>query len=979
MPQRQSRSRRKLPRQKPAGAPADGQALRLSALLRLSAQIAAAMDARAICERVARGLHDEALGYELVALFLSDETTDERVLEASVGWPGVTPGFRIPPGQGLSERPLLDGQLHYTPDVSREPGYITSLRTGSELDLPLRIGYNTIGVLMVQSQHPQAFGEKDFEILTAAANQASIALARVRLLDAQRRLLDAERRRADEQQALIETLGALSAELELSKLLQGVLDRAVTLTGVSGGELATFDEPAKELVIAANYGSGTGSTGTRMNLGEGAMGLVAETHEPLILPDYRQWAGRSAQYATSDIRATVVVPLLVGRRLVGAMSVWHSDPSKQFGPEHVALLNLFAPQAAIAIENARLYSDAHRQKQYFEQLVLNSPVAIVVVNEQSNIVSCNPGFEKLFGWRPEEVIGRNLDEVVANDEMRAAAVAYSLEGLTRPVHLTAKRLHKQGTLVDVDAFSVPVFVDGQRVGFMALYHDISELLAARREAEAANSAKSQFLASMSHELRTPLNAILGYAEMLKEDAQAGGQDGMVPDLEKIHAAGKHLLSLINDVLDLSKIEAGRMQLYLETFDLPATVRDVVSTVRPLVEKNGNRLELHCDEALGSMYADATRVRQVLFNLLSNAAKFTTGGTITLDVASEPAGEHVVFRVSDTGIGMTPEQLERLFEAFSQADAQTASRYGGTGLGLAISKRFCEMMGGDIRVASQPGVGTTFTVRLPVAVPDQQRTPETAAAGEPPASAGTVLVIDDDSAVRDLMRRFLGRDGFRVVEAADGETALRLARDQRPDVITLDVIMPGMDGWAVLAALKADPALADVPVVMATIVDEKQLGFALGAVEYLTKPIDRDRLRAVLGRYLRRDNPSVLVVEDDAATRSVLARTLAAAGWDVIEAENGRAALERLVTARPGLILLDLMMPEMDGFEFLDALRRRPDGRGVPVIVITAKELTDEDRRRLNGGVERIVAKGAHSRDQLLAEVRELVATHARAR
>ncbi len=542
----------------PAAAPAASQARRLSALLRLGGDIAAGHDEHAICQRVVSGLHDEALGYELVALFLVDETTSDRVLEASVGWQDVRDGFRIPEGQGLSERPLVDGKLHYTPDVQRDPAYVSSYQAGSELDLPLRLGYNTIGVMVVQSHKTDAFGAEDFEILTAAANQTSIALARVRLLEIQRRLLDAERRRADEQQALIETMAALSAELELSKLLQGVLDRAVGLLGVAGGELATCTAGSTELVIAATFGAGTATTGARLGPGEGAMGWVAERHEPLIIPDYKQWAGRSAQYASLDVHACVVVPLLVGVRLVGAMSVWHSDSSKQFGSEHVRLLNLFAPQAAIAIENARLFADANRQKQYFEHLLGNSPVAIVVVDERQDVVSCNPAFEKLFGYTNAEAMGRNLDDLVTNEEMRAAAVAYSLQGLDQPVRHTSKRLRKDGTSVDVDCSSVPVFVDGQRVGLMALYHDISELLAARHDAEAANSAKSQFLASMSHELRTPLNAIIGYSEMLQEEAHDRGEDNLIPDLGKIHSAGKHLLTLINDVLDLSKIEAGKI-------------------------------------------------------------------------------------------------------------------------------------------------------------------------------------------------------------------------------------------------------------------------------------------------------------------------------------------------------------------------------------------------------------------------------------
>jgi CheY-like chemotaxis protein len=377
-----------------------------------------------------------------------------------------------------------------------------------------------------------------------------------------------------------------------------------------------------------------------------------------------------------------------------------------------------------------------------------------------------------------------------------------------------------------------------------------------------------------------------------------------------------------------------------------------------------------------MRADLTKVRQALFNLLSNACKFTEGGIISLAVAREASDgrDWLVFSVSDTGIGMAPEQLSRLFEAFSQADAATTRKYGGTGLGLALSRRLCRMMGGDVTVESEAGRGSTFTIRLParVAEPSEELVvPSRAADRVTLPGVGTVLVIDDEAAVRDLMQRFLGKEGFRVVTAAGGEEGLRRARELRPDAITLDVMMPGIDGWAVLSALKADRDVADIPVIMLTIVDDKNLGSALGAADYLTKPIDRERLVKVLTQH-RRDRP-VLVVDDDAGLRQLLRRMLEPEGYTVVEAENGRVALARLdEDVRPGVILLDLMMPEMDGFEFVAEFRRHEAWRAIPIVVVTAKDLSHEDRERLNGHVQKILQKGTHGRDQLLAEVRELV-------
>ena len=334
-----------------------------------------------------------------------------------------------------------------------------------------------------------------------------------------------------------------------------------------------------------------------------------------------------------------------------------------------------------------------------------------------------------------------------------------------------------------------------------------ELGYARDAALQASRAKSDFLANMSHELRTPLNAIIGYGEMLQEEVRDNEHDEYLSDLERIVASGRHLLGLINDVLDLSKIEAGKMEVHVEAFDLDEFARDIEGTITPLVRKNSNTIEVRCGSQLGSMRSDATKVRQVLFNILSNASKFTRDGVITLELEREavPAGEDwITFRIRDTGIGMTPEQLGRVFEAFSQAEETTARDYGGTGLGLAITRQFCEILGGSIRCESEPGVGSMFEVRLPDRSSVDLQQPPVLESSEVVAGGTTVLVVDDDAAARDLISRFLHREGFAVLTAATGEQAMRMAREQRPDVITLDVIMPGMDGWEVLRALKADP-------------------------------------------------------------------------------------------------------------------------------------------------------------------------------
>jgi signal transduction histidine kinase/DNA-binding response OmpR family regulator len=504
----------------------------------------------------------------------------------------------------------------------------------------------------------------------------------------------------------------------------------------------------------------------------------------------------------------------------------------------------------------------------------------------------------------------------------------------------------------------------------------AELTASKERAEYASRAKSEFLANMSHELRTPLNAIIGYSELLEEEMLDRGKEETVPDLKRINAAGQHLLRLINDILDLSKIEAGKTQLFLENFEIRGMIDEVLDTIRPSIRDEENKLSVHCAADLGSMYGDVVKVRQILFNLLSNACKFTKKGNVWLESArrKSSAGDEILFWIRDTGIGMTPDQVSRLFRPFSQADASTTRKFGGTGLGLAISYRFCRMMGGDITVESKPGEGSAFTLRLPAFAKAQ----DLDEAPSPPEFSTevcqinrdkTILVIDDDIIARDLMTRFLTRQGFGVVASGRGREVLSLARQWRPIAITLDVLMGDLSGWDILTELKADPELASIPVIMISIVDDKDRGFALGADDYLTKPVHPDKLAAILDKFRVDGAPgTVLIIEDDEPSRQLMRRLLNRDGWETAEAENAREGLEKVALQPPSLILLDLMMPEMNGFEFITRLRMEDRYRSIPIVVLTAMALNEKEKAHLNKHVARIAYKTTTSWTSLMAEL-----------
>ena len=1009
------------------------QAARQAALFRLSADIAAGLDEDDICRALVDGLKDEALGYSYVAVLMVEDSSGDRVERARTGWADTDRGgLRLSPGQGLSERPLLDGELHYTRDVTQDATYVRALARGSEVDVPIKISGEVVGVLVVESNQPDAFDQDDFDVLTSAANQAGVALGRARSLT--------ETRQRVAELATVNSISqAIGSQLDPGALIELVGEQVRQTFAADIAYVALYDRQADMIHFAYECGDQTPSR----PFGKGLTERIIESRQPLLIN--QDIESRQAELDTEKIgimaQSYLGVPILVSQEAIGVISVQSTSQEGRFDEADKNLLSTIAASVGAAIQNARLYQESQRRAEEMAVLAevgrdisatldlstvlerIASHARDLLAADSSAVYLADPDGQTL---RAIVALGKIADEIKANTIQLGDGIIGDLARrqaaeLINDANNDPRARHIPGTPRNSDEklMAAPLLSGNRLSGMMTVWrtgsgnmftetdlrfleglarqgaiaignaHLFEQAQEAQAAAESANRAKSTFLANMSHELRTPLNAIIGFTRIVKRHGADVLPEKQIENLNKVLASAEHLLGLINTILDIAKIEAGRMGVQPDTFDAGALVDTCIATTRPMIKQGQVNLVKDVAADLPLVHSDQEKVKQVLLNLLSNAAKFTQIGQIT--VGAHRQGDLLVVDVTDTGIGISEEDLGRIFDEFHQADNSTTRQYGGTGLGLAISRHLTRLLGGEMTATSTVGVGSTFTLTVPLrygvegtAAPLQLPPIRGESQGDQTASlqlsfdggAGKdnpiVLAIDDDPDVIYLLQENLAEAGYRVAGAVGGEEGIQKARELRPFAITLDIMMPNKDGWQVLHDLKTDVATRDIPVIVLSIVDKRALGYRLGADDYLVKPLDGEAVLAALNR-LTRSNGGVppkrlLIVDDDPQVVDMVCQLLEERNYEIEAAKDGVAALEAIGQQRPDVILLDLVMPQLDGFGVIEQLGQNPNYQDIPIIVLTAMTLANGDLGRLEEGVCRVMQKQGLDGDTLIEEV-----------
>ncbi len=843
--------------------------------------------------------------------------------------------------------------------------------------------------------------------------------------------------------ALHETTVALMNRLELSNLLEFIVKRAGDLLGTPHGFIYLVDPEKDEMVLQMGTGNFAQFCGFRLKPGQALAGRVWQTGQPLVVDNYFNWPGRSPDPHLDITRAAVGVPLKSGSQVIGVLGLAHLEKDRTFGDNEVILLTRFAQLAVIALDNARLYASAQQelneriqaeealaeratelalseealrnQTRILQSILESMGDGVIVADERGRFLFFNPAAEKILGIdQPNTTLnqwiqqyGLYLPDTLTPYPPESLPLARAIRGEAVDAVEIFVRHSKRPEGLWVSVTARPLKDEkGILRGGVAVFSDISkrkqveeEWRMAKEAAEAANRAKSQFLANMSHELRTPLNAIIGFSEILVDQIFGPLNNKQIKYVNNILSSGRHLLQLINDILDLSKIEAGRIQLELTQVDVETVLHHVQTIVKTLANKKGITLTVQVEQSPLTITVDEAKFKQILYNLLSNAIKFTPEGGHVKVTASVETGEEIQvgereplisfptqfikISVSDTGIGIKPKDQERIFREFEQVDSSYARKQQGTGLGLALTRKLVELHGGQIWVESEgEGKGSTFIFTLPLvskrAIRESQATaPEPAFVypkSDPLKSdlSPLVLVIEDDLSTSELLRKYLTEAGYAVATAFNSKQAIDLAKKLKPTAITLDILLPDKHGLEVLAELKSLPDTRDIPVIVVSFTEDRQLGFSLGVIEWFVKPAHRDRLIEVLNKARMVSGTkitTVLIIDDEPQMVELLTDIVQTHGYKVLQAYTGREGVRLAREKRPDIAIVDLIMPEMNGFDVVRELRKDKGPQGISIVILTAKELTQEERKQLNMSVQGIVSKS--SREELLRELDKL--------
>jgi PAS domain S-box-containing protein len=911
---------------------------------------------------------------------------------------------RLPESGTLIAQAILRAEVINVADIAARSDVAESVRElarssgyRSVLALPIMREGRALGAIAIarsgSTGEPEPFSSDEIPLLQTFTEQAGIAIENVRLFHELEARTAQLTRSVGELQALGEVSQAVSSTLDLDAVLETIVVRAVQLSGSDQGVAYEFDEASRTFRQRATHRMTPEYVETvraaPIRLGEGSIGRAGVTGAPVQVADIQRDAELVApqvrrQLVEQGMRSLLAVPLVREDRLLGGLVIIRRERGA-FSPEVVAMLQTFATQSVLAIHNARLFQEVQRQKQYADTLLETSPVAIVTMDLNGIVIGWNPGAERLFGYPPVEALGRGMEELIATPELREEVRANIRNTLAGEwIRSIAQRTRKDGTIVDVEISSLPVIVDGAKVGMIGIYHDITELLRARREAEAANEAKGAFLATMSHEIRTPMNAVIGMSGLLLNTALTEEQRDYA---EVIRGSGDTLLTVINDILDFSKIEAGKLELEAQPFDLRECVEGALDLVATRAAEKGIDLAyLVGDGVPAAIVGDVTRLRQVLLNLLSNAVKFTERGEVVLSVSARRIGRgsrrhELAFAVRDTGIGIPADRLGSLFQSFSQVDASTTRRYGGTGLGLAISQRLTELMGGKIGVTSTVGTGSEFQFTIPaVAIEVPVPVRRDLSGVQPSLRDKRVLVVDDNATNRRIVTAHLDNWGMPSRASESPVEVLGWIRaGERFDVAILDMHMPEMDGIALARAIRQLPAGATLPLVLFTSLGRREAraedeGFAA----YLHKPIKPSQLfdalvsvvadqpvhvaaramsRSELDPEMARRHPlRILLAEDNVVNQKVALRLLAQMGYRADVAANGLEAIEAVERQTYDVVLMDVQMPELDGFEASREINRRWPAARPRIVAMTANAMQGDRELCVAAGMDDYVAK-----------------------